>query len=140
MGTSERAFMLKHTYRSRIGSTGVCGVEIFEYSDRLTVMLTELKSNRGVSITNCFAELATDIAIGLMDIGVVRDPRSIVWIEHCEGTATPRTPWNGATWDEVTMHWDGRRFRTPTWRPCAGDRFRQPDLGRSISPHDMRIY
>jgi len=132
--------LLKHTYRSRIGSTGVCGVDIFECFDQLSVMLTELNSNRGVSITHCFAELATDIAIGLMDIGVVRDPRAILWIEHCEGNATPRAPWKGATWDEVTMQWDGRRFRSPTWRPCAGDRFKRPTLGRSVSPHEMRIY
>jgi hypothetical protein len=131
--------MLKHTYRSRSGSTGVCGVDIYEYFDRLTVMITEFNGHTGVSIATCFAELATDIAVGLMDIGAVDDPRAIAWIEHCEGAPSPAAPWNGETWDEVTMDWDGKRFRTPSWRPCAGDRFKRPALGRSVRPHEIRI-
>ena len=131
--------MLKHTFRSRLGATGVCGVDIYECFDRLTVMLTELNSNRGLSITNCFQELATDIAVGLMDIGAVSDPKAIVWIEHCQGAAPPAAPWNGETWDEVTMRWDGHKFGPPSWRPCAGDRFKRPALGRAVWPHAVRI-
>jgi hypothetical protein len=131
--------MLKHTYRSRSGSTGVCGVDIYEYFDRLTVMITEFNEHTGVSITNFFEELATDIAIGLMDIGAVDDPRAITWIEHSEGAAPPAAPWNGETWDQVTMNWDGKRFRTPSWRPCAGDRFKRPALGRAVRPHEIRM-
>jgi len=62
----------------------------------------------------------------------VDDPRAIAWIEHCEGAPSPAAPWNGETWDEVTMDWDGTRFRSPSWRPCAGDRFKRPALGRSV--------
>jgi hypothetical protein len=101
--------MLKHTYRSRTGATGICGVDIYECFDRLTVMITELNRNPGISI------------------------------EHYEGAASPRAPWNGETWDEVTMKWDGRRFRAPSWKPCAGDRFKRPALGKSIRPHEIRI-
>ena len=131
--------MLKHTYRSRSGSTGVCGVDIYECFDRLTVMLTELNGNPGISITNCFRDLATDIATGLVDIGVVDDPQAISWIEHYEGAASPAAPWNGETWDEVLMAWDGKRFGAPNWKPCAGDRFKRPSLGRSIRPHEISI-
>jgi len=131
--------VLKHIYRSRSGAAGVCGVDIFECFNRLTVMLTELNNNFGVSVTNCFEELATDIASGLMDIGAVSDPRDIIWIEHDEGAASPAAPWNGETWDEVTMPWDGKRFRAPSWKPCAGDRFKKPALGRAVRPHDIRI-
>jgi hypothetical protein len=131
--------MLKHTYRSRLGLTGICGVDIYECFDRLTVMLTELNNNRGLSVTTCVHELATDIASGLRDVGVVSDPRAIVWIEHCEGAYSPAAPWNGETWDEVTMDWDGRRFRNPRWRPCAGDRFKRPVLGSAIRPHEIHI-
>jgi hypothetical protein len=131
--------MLKHTYRSRTGATGVCGVDIYECFDRLTVMLTELNNNYGMSITQCFHELATDIALGLMDVGVVVNPQAIVWIEHYEGAPSPKAPWNGETWDEVTMRWDGKRFRAPIWKPCAGDRFKRPPLGKAIRPHEIRI-
>jgi hypothetical protein len=131
--------MLIHTYRSRIGLPGVCGVDIYECFDRLTVVLTELSRNRGVSVTKCFHELATDIAIGLMDVGAVDDPRSIIWIEHTEGEAAPTAPWNGETWDEVTLQWDGRKFRSPRWRPCAGDRFKRPVLGKAVRPHEISI-
>jgi hypothetical protein len=131
--------MLKHTYRSRTGSIGVCGVDIYEVFDRLTVMLTELNGNPGISITNCFQELATDIAAGLMDIGAVDDPRAIKWIEHYEGAPSPAAPWNGETWDEVSMHWDGKKFRAPSWSPCAGDRFKKPALGKSVTPHEIHI-
>jgi hypothetical protein len=131
--------MIKHTFRSRTGARGMCGVDIYEEFDRVTVMLTELRGNTGISVTDCFHELATDIALGLVDVGVIADPRSVVWIEHDEGTHPPKSPWAGETWDEVTMAWDGKRFRTPIWKPCAGDRFKRPPLGKSIKPHEIFI-
>ena len=131
--------MIKHVYRSRTGLVGVCGVDVYECFDRLTVMLTELRGNRGITVTNCITELATDLALGLLDVGVVADPRSIMWIEHYEGSASPKSPWHGETWDEVTMEWDGKRFRSPSWKPCAGDRFKRPPLGKSIRPHEIQI-
>jgi hypothetical protein len=131
--------MIKHTYRSRTGAIGLCGVDIYECFDCMTVMLTELNSNRGISVTDCFHELATDIAWGLMDVGIIADPRSILWIEHYEGARSPKSPWNGETWDEVTMDWDGKRFRAPSWKPCAGDRFKKPPLGKAIKPHEIQI-
>ena len=131
--------MLKHTYRSRTGATGICGVDIYECFDRLTVVITELNDNPGISITQCYHELATDIALGLMDVAVIDEPSVILWIEHYQGAVSPKAPWNGETWDEVTMQWDGRRFRSPTWKPCAGDRFKRPALGKSIRPHEIRI-
>jgi hypothetical protein len=131
--------MLKHTYRSRTGAIGLCGVDIYECFDSLTVVLTELNGNRGIAVTDCFPELATDIASGLVDVGIVADPRSILWIDRTEGAYSPKAPWNGETWDEVTMQWDGRRFRAPVWKPCAGDRFKRPALGKSIRPHEISI-
>jgi hypothetical protein len=130
---------LKHTYRSRTGAIGLCGVDIYECFDSLTVVLTELNGNRGIAVTDCFPELATDIASGLVEVGIVADPRSILWIERTEGAYSPKAPWNGETWDEVTMQWDGRRFRAPVWKPCAGDRFKRPALGKSIRPHEISI-
>ena len=131
--------MLKHLYRSKIGSVGICGVDIYERAGRWTVVITELNSNPGVSVTSCYQELATDLAQGLMDIGVVEDPRSILWIEHYEGASSPAAPWFGATWDEVIMPWDGRRFGTPRWKPCARGRFRRPALGRAVQPHEIAL-
>ena len=131
--------MLKHSFRSRRGATLVCGVDIYRTAGGVIVMVTELSSNRGISVTTCIDELATDLALGLLDVGLIDAPQALRWIEHDEGTAMPKAPWKGATWDEVFLEWDGRRFRSPRWRPWAGDRFRAPQLGESIRPHELAI-
>ncbi|GAC1311275.1 MAG: hypothetical protein NVSMB10_19350 [Steroidobacteraceae bacterium] len=103
------------------------------------VMLTELRRNAGLSVTTCFAELATDIVAGLFDIGLVIQPGSIIWIEHFEGELPPAAPWYGETWDQVSMVWTGRAFRDPSWVPYAGDRFRCPALGPAVNPHHILL-
>lgn len=102
-------------------------------------MLTELVSNRGISVTTCIDELATDVALGLLDAGFIDDPQAVRWLEHSEGMIAPRAPWKGATWDEVFLDWDGRRFRAPRWRPWGGDRFKAPELGKPYRPHEISI-
>lgn len=118
--------MLQHTYRTRNGRNGRCGVEMFRSEEgQLIVMLTELPDNPGTSITNCFEIIATDIVRGLLEFNLVADPSHVRWIEHyAHGDRRA-----GEDWDEVVMQWNGAQYLTPAWQPCNGDRYRKPVLG-----------
>ena len=105
----------------------------------LAVVLTELHNNPGLSVTNCYEYLATDIAIGLMEEGTVDDPSTVRWIEHYEAWPARGRLWAQDTWDEVTMEWDGEQFGLPTWRRLEGARTRSPRYGTPLEPHILRV-
>jgi hypothetical protein len=121
------------------GSFGICGVELFRRRGMLAVVLTELHNNPGLSVTNCYEYLATDIAIGLMEEGTVDDPSTVRWIEHYEAWPVRGRLWAQDTWDEVTMEWDGEQFGLPTWRRLEGERTRSPRYGTPLEPHILRV-
>jgi hypothetical protein len=129
--------VLKHTYRINNGSFGICGVEVFRRRGRLTVVFTELHDNPGLSVTNCYEYLATDIVIGLIEEGMIEEPTTVRWIEHYEAWPARGRLWARDTWDEVTLDWDGTQFHTPTWRKLKGKR--SPRLGTPLELHKVHV-
>jgi hypothetical protein len=129
--------MIKHTYRI-CGSRGICGVSVHRHLGYLFVVLTELRNNPGVSVSNCFEDLATDIAFGLVESGSIEDATLIQWIEHYEPDRRRATsPQNSGTWDRVVMDWDGVRFSYPRWKPLRSKLLLWLLLRKEIDPHAL---
>jgi hypothetical protein len=129
--------MIKHTYRI-CGCRGICGVSIHRRLGYLLVVLTELRSNPGLSVTNCIEDLATDIAGWLVENGTIEDATLIQWIEHYEPDLGRAPPWNAETWDRVTMVWDGSRFSVPRWKPLRNKFLLWLFLRGEIAPYSAK--
>jgi hypothetical protein len=128
--------MIKHTYRI-CGCRGICGVSIHRHLGYLFVVLTELRTNPGLSVTNCYEDLATDIARGLVECRAIEDATLIQWIEHYEPDSRRAPPFAAETWDRVTMDWDGSRFAYPRWKPLRNRLLLWLLLRRRIEPHAL---
>lgn len=91
-----------------------CGVTIKKQDEKITVILTELDDNPGTSITNAYEEIATKLHNEQLQHV---DPTSIRWIEHYSSKRY------GETFDEVSLHWDGRKYSSPVWTRLKDDVF-----------------
>jgi hypothetical protein len=128
--------MIKHTYRI-CGCRGICGVSIHRRLGYLLVVLTELRTNTGLSVTNCVEDLATDIATWLIENGTIEDATVIQWIEHYEPNPRRSPHGDTETWDRVTMDWDGSRFNGPRWKPLRNRLLRWLMLRGEIAPYSV---
>jgi hypothetical protein len=128
--------MIKHMYRI-CGCRGICGVSIHRRLGYLLVVLTELRTNTGLSVTNCIEDLATDIATWLVENGTIDDAAVIQWVEHYEPDPKRAPPKNAETWDRVTMDWDGNRFSAPRWKPLRNRLLLWLMLRGEIAPYSV---
>jgi hypothetical protein len=87
-----------------------CYLELWEGDTETLVITTEIAANPGMSITNAYEWLATQIAREHW-----LDPQRTRWIEHYGPMSYEygRTP---DTYDLVTLIWDGRAASNPDWR------------------------
>lgn len=105
-------------FRFRV-STGEakCGVTRYEFgrTDRRsqTIMLTELSDNPGMSVTNAFEDIATQL-VRIHHL----DPFRIIWVENY-----PRERQREASFDLVTLTWkmkpDGWKALSPNWHRAS---------------------
>lgn len=97
-------------YKGFVGCKSKCGLTITKEGKKVTVILTELPSNHGTSVTNMIEDLATMIYWQfLKDVPV----ENIEWIEHYPPTDSLNLP---ETFDRVVMKWDGKQFSHPQWK------------------------
>lgn len=109
------------------GAHGACGVSIFETgADTTVVVLTELPSNPGMSVTNALEHIATKVRGAFLASNA---PTEIIWVErYLQGTQADGSA--GETFDLVHLEWDGQHYGKPHWRPI-GDRS-QGDFWRHL--------
>ena len=99
----------RYTAYREFGTKTICGLKIFrDNMGRKIVVMTELKDNPGMSITNCVEHLATQIKQDFLSKTISTE---IVWIEHY-----PKSNSIGESWDVVIMEWLGDKFGIASWK------------------------
>jgi hypothetical protein len=101
---------------ANIGFESRCGLDIWNVSGQMVVMLTELPDNPGASVTNAFECIATEVLpmVVLLACGESCSPESVIWIEHyarAEGSPLAES------WDRVRLQWNGVRYHSPEREP-----------------------
>lgn len=102
-------------YTGRNNLPAYCGVEIVEHGKNRVVVLSELATNPGMSVTNAIERIATSLFTGHPDLDV--DADRVIWIEHYgrfsyrQQDTMPRDEYT-----LVRMAWDGERFMEPEWK------------------------
>lgn len=93
--------------RIRVGR-GEYGVTIHSPTSRPVVIVTELASNSGQSVTNCIEDLAKEILVRYR----IAQPDRVIWVEHYE---------RRLSLDIVELTWDDcvKKFSCPDWRPLG---------------------
>jgi len=124
---------VEHAYRNWKGAEGVCRVRIFaatEASGGLpVVILTELASNHGPSITNTAEQLAAEIATRyLPEMDGIESPAT--FIEHYPDTGCQRDRLGAEHFDLVTFAHHAGRPRFASARRGMLQRFGEPDWRR----------
>jgi len=126
---------VEHHFRDQKGAAGVCRVRIFaspEASGGLpVVILTELATNDGPSVTNTVEQLAAEILSRYLPEQDGLEP-PFVLLEHYPDTGCRRDHLGAEHFDVVTFaHWHGRprfvlarrgmlqRSGEPDWRRIA---------------------
>ncbi|NOK64254.1 MAG: hypothetical protein GFH27_549323n7 [Chloroflexi bacterium AL-W] len=93
-----------------------CGLRIWQHLDDVAVvMLTELPDNPGISVTNAFEFIATQVVRGYS-----LSPTKTIWIEHC-----PKD--QQLAYSLVTLKWQ-QQWRThyaPQWGFLNDDALRR---------------
>jgi hypothetical protein len=82
-----------------------CGIDILYSGENTIVLLTELKQNHGVSVTNAWEYLATLIYNHILK---GHDPSKIIWVEHYEDE-----PENFSI---VFLDYINEKFCNPDWK------------------------
>lgn len=103
-------------FRGKTGVPATCGITIEQDGDRVTVTLTELSDNPGMSVTNQVDHIATLIYRERLS---GYDPARIEWIEHYQETTRPTEHSKNTkcqTWDRVTLQFNGKQFHSPQWK------------------------
>jgi len=130
---------VEHAYRDQKGAEGVCRVRIFaspEASGGLpVVILTELATNTGPSVTNTVEQLAAEIATRYLGEQDGLEP-PFVLVEHYPDTGCRRDHLNVEHFDLVTFaHYRPRAHWQAPWRGVI-QKFGEPDW-RRISRADV---
>lgn len=116
----EHRVISRYRFDGLFHTESVCQVDIFGFgTDCPTVILTELPTNPGISVTNAVERLATRIyREWFQPTGV--NPKAIRWIDHYG--RTPRFP---EMWHEVTFDFalDAHEYGVPRWRRMARPEF-----------------
>jgi hypothetical protein len=113
---------LLDTHYEFITATGVkarCGLRILRDGSQVVVILSELRDNRGRSVTNAAEEIATQVRrkFGL-------DPDQTRWIERYPERQRFRRNRDRSepdVYDEILYVWDEYRATEPEWRRLAPD-------------------
>lgn len=118
-----------HYHHPTTGAPAHCGLRIYAGPAGRVVVLTELGSNPGISVTNAAAEIATGLA------AMYRlDPVTTTWIEHYNGDSYKGRNRIDDTFDEVKFLWRGGVATDPNWRrltlPELRDLVTEPQRGR----------
>lgn len=85
-----------------------CRIRIFQpHPEQQVVVVSDLGSNTGTSVTNCADGLAT-LVVGDFDL----DPVLVLWIEHY-----PDLRWvdSSAEFSRVVFDWNGCQATYPRW-------------------------
>lgn len=108
---------------------GRCRVRIYKRNNTHTVLLTELDTNAGESITSACDRIATDLVMGK---GL--NPKTTRWIQHEPGYGDlPQV------FDELKFTWDSnRRASDPQWHRLT-DEQAIGLTGDSLSALDRRL-
>lgn len=96
-----------------------CRIRIWQLHDKNIVLFSDLdKPDTGTSITNCSENLAT-----LVHRDFKVSPQQTEWFQHYPrhntSQATKEKEGIGEEVDKVSYSWDGRRFKSPRWRPSS---------------------
>lgn len=89
-----------------------CHLKIVEHEGLATVTLTELMDNPGTAVTNAIEDLATEVFRQFLTGYALENIR---WIEHYPERRFGKEMVE-ESFDEVTLTWDGRKFRSPQWK------------------------
>ncbi len=104
-------------YSGRNGAKSFCGLDILSSGpDSATVIITELPGNPGTPVRDFFEQLATLLYLNRIQFLKIV-PAQIVWIEHHQGTEVNDVTGSDETYEQVIMHWDGKRFHSPARVP-----------------------
>lgn len=87
----------------------ICGLEIIEIDGKYKVILTELPNNRGTSVTNTVATIATQVFNVYLKSKV--NIEDIEWVEHY-----PASKSFAETFDIVMFDYNGVIFSNPKWK------------------------
>lgn len=88
-----------------------CGLRIFPRTGKKVVILSEMDSNTGISVTNDIEHLATLV---LRDYDL--HPNFTIWIEHYSPHSYRHTPDDELeTYDLIQFNWNDNRFSAPRW-------------------------
>lgn len=94
------------------GTQAHCGLRIFPRTGKHVVILTEMDSNTGISVTNDCEHLATLV---LRDYEL--HPNFTIWIEHYSPHSYSQNPGadESETYDLIQFNWNGQHFSAPRW-------------------------
>jgi hypothetical protein len=111
---SFRSFDGPFTYTSANGVEGRCYLSVYEHRGTLPVVLVyELASNEGPSVTNAAASIATQVWHQLLPDA----KEGIIFVEAYTDTDTARRGGEpSARFAEVTFDLDGDALHAPRWR------------------------
>ncbi len=131
---------IEHRFRDQKGAAGVCRVRVFAAAsgELPVVILTELATNDGPSVTNTVEQLAAEILTRYLGEQDGIEP-PFVLLEHYPDTGCRRDHLDAEHFDLVTFaHWHGRprfvaagrgmlqRFGEPDWRRISRADVEQP--------------
>lgn len=122
-----------HYHHPTTGAPAHCGLRIYAGPAGRVVVLTELGSNPGISVTNAAAEIATGLA------AMYRlDPVTTTWIEHYNGDSYKGRNRIDDTFDEVKFLWRGGVATDPNWRRLTLPELREllPELPTTVYHED----
>lgn len=114
----------------RLGVPGRCRVRVYKRKNGThTVLLTELNSNTGESITSACERIATDLAAAKR-----LNPKTTRWIQH-----DPPQDDLSQVFDELQFTWDSNQTaHDPQWQ-SLGDEQAEALTGDSLSALNRRL-
>lgn len=100
------------TYTDHNRRQGVCGFQLHQHNGKHVAICTELVANKGTSVTNAAAVLATQICQQYEIL-----PDDLVFIEHYTPGSYSNKPIDmDESYAQVEFTWSGRCARDPQWK------------------------